>query len=124
MNMTQQVPGSKSEIPPAVTPEVYDPESPSQQAKIARASMLLGRLQALADFEEMLGAHDWAAINAQAIEASHPTDAHDYYMFHLINGSGPKTTPKYFDFPGDESILRALEALAGKDMYGVAPETQ
>ena len=112
----------KEEIP--VLSELYNPEDKWQQGRIARARVIMDRLNAMSDFDKSMLAFDLKNLDAEALEAPHP-DARDYSMFHLVIGSTPdsSTPPKYFDFPKGESLFETLEALAGKEFFDVSTRT-
>ena len=107
-----------------VPPELYDPKDPHQQALIEHAQDLNARLSEFAKQPELMDAHEWKALNAQALQQQYP-DIANYRMFHVVAGStiNESKPPKYFDLPGEASLLRALEALAGKEMYDASEKT-
>lgn len=112
----------QEEIP--VLSELYNPQDKWQQDRIARARVIMDRLNAMSDFDKSMLAFDLKNLDAEALEALHP-DARDYFMFHLVIGSTPDPSmpPKYFDFPKEESLFVTLEALAGKDFFDVSTQT-
>ena len=105
-------------------PQLYDPKDPHQQALIEHAQKLRDRLSGFAQRPELMDAHEWTALNVDALRRQYP-DIANYRMFHVIAGStiNENKPPKYLDLPGEASLLRALEALAGKEMYDASDKT-